>query len=30
MVRRLRKKTNFIKVTSSKIFKDFDLKKDFN
>ena len=30
MVKRLKKKTNFIKVTSGKIFKDFDLKKDFN
>ena len=30
MVKRLRKNTNFIKVSSSKIFKDFDLKKDFN
>ena len=30
MVKRLKKKTNFIKVTSSKVFKDFDLKKDFN
>ena len=30
MVRRLKKKTNFIKVTSKKIFKDLDLKKDFN
>jgi molybdenum cofactor cytidylyltransferase len=30
MVKRLRKKTTFIKVSSSKIFKDFDLKKDFN
>ena len=29
MVKRLRKKTNFIKVSSSKIFKDFDLKRDF-
>ena len=27
---KLKKKTNFIKVTSSKVFKDFDLKKDFN
>ena len=30
MVKRLKKNTNFIKVTSSKAFKDFDLKKDFN
>ena len=30
MVKRLKKQTNFIKVTSGKIFKDFDLKKDFN
>ena len=30
MVKRLKKQTNFIKVNSSKIFKDFDLKKDFN
>jgi len=30
MVKRLRKNTNFIKVSSIKIFKDFDLKKDFN
>ena len=30
MVKRLKKKTNFVKVTSGKIFKDFDLKKDFN
>ena len=30
MVKKLKKKTNFIKVSSSKIFKDFDLKKDFN
>tara|TARA_Y100000996_G_scaffold394503_1_gene358914 strand:+ start:381 stop:962 length:582 start_codon:yes stop_codon:yes gene_type:complete len=29
IVKRLRKKTNFIKVSSNKIFKDFDLKKDF-
>ena len=29
IVKKLRKKTNFIKVSSSKIFKDFDLKKDF-
>ena len=29
MVKRLKKQTNFIKVNSSKIFKDFDLKKDF-
>jgi len=30
MVKRLTKKTNFIKVTSNKIFKDFDLFKDFH
>ena len=30
MVKRLKNKTNFIKVNSSKVFKDFDLKKDFN
>jgi len=30
MVKRLKKNTNFIKVSSSKTFKDFDLKKDFN
>ncbi len=30
MVKRLKKRTNFIKVSSSKIFKDFDIKKDFN
>jgi|TARA_B100001540_G_scaffold1305_1_gene1160 molybdenum cofactor cytidylyltransferase len=30
MVKKLKKKTNFIKVSSDKIFKDFDLKKDFN
>ena len=30
MVKRLKKNTNFLKVSSSKIFKDFDLKKDFN
>ena len=30
MVKRLKKQTNFIKVRSSKIFKDFDLIKDFN
>ena len=30
MVKRLKKQTNFIKVTSEKIFKDCDLKKDFN
>ena len=29
MVKRLKKRTNFIKVTSNRIFKDFDLKKDF-
>ena len=30
MVKRLKKNTNFIKVSSNKIFKDFDYKKDFN
>jgi molybdenum cofactor cytidylyltransferase len=30
MVKRLKNQTNFIKVTSGKIFKDFDLKKDFS
>jgi molybdenum cofactor cytidylyltransferase len=30
MVKRLKNNTNFIKVLSNKIFKDFDLKKDFN
>ena len=30
MVKRLKKNTNFIKVSSNRIFKDFDLKKDFN
>ena len=30
MVKRLKKNTNFIKVKSNKIFKDFDLKKNFN
>ena len=30
MVKRLKNQTNFIKVTSGKIFKDLDLKKDFN
>ena len=30
MVKRLKNQTNFIKVTSGKIFKDFDLNKDFN
>ena len=30
MVKRLKKNTNFIDVASNKIFKDFDLKKDFN
>jgi molybdenum cofactor cytidylyltransferase len=30
MVKRLSKNTNFIKVSTNKIFKDFDLKKDFN
>jgi molybdenum cofactor cytidylyltransferase len=30
MVKRLKKKTNFIKVLSKKVFKDLDLRKDFN
>ena len=30
MVKRLKKQTNFIKVTTGKIFKDLDLKKDFS
>tara|TARA_B100000029_G_scaffold363470_1_gene356524 strand:- start:111 stop:683 length:573 start_codon:yes stop_codon:yes gene_type:complete len=30
MVKRLKKNTNFIKVSSGKFFKDFDLSKDFN
>ena len=30
MVKRLKNNTNFIKVNSKKIFKDLDLKKDFN
>ena len=30
IVKRLKKRTNFIKVTSSKVFKDFDTKKDFS
>ena len=30
MVNRLEKRTNFIKVSSIKVFKDFDFKKDFN
>ena len=30
MVKRLKKQTNFIKVTSSKVFKDFDFKKNFS
>ena len=30
MVKRLSKNTNFIKISTNKIFKDFDLKKDFN
>ena len=30
MVKRLKKNTNFIKVSSEKIFMDFDYKKDFN
>ena len=28
--KKIKKNTNFIKVSSNKIFKDFDLKKDFN
>jgi molybdenum cofactor cytidylyltransferase len=30
IVKRLAKNTNFIKISTSRIFKDFDLKKDFN
>jgi molybdenum cofactor cytidylyltransferase len=30
MVKRLKNNTNFIKVLSKKVFKDFDLIKDFN
>jgi len=30
MVKRLKKRTNFIKVSSGRVFKDFDLKKNFN
>ena len=30
MVKRLKKNTNFIKVSSNKIFRDFDYKKDFS
>ena len=30
MVNRLEKRTNFIKVSSGKVFRDFDFKKDFN
>ena len=30
MVKRLKKVTNFIKVSSGKVFKDFDYKEDFN
>ena len=30
MVKRLKNETKFIKVSSGRIFKDFDLKKDFN
>tara|TARA_Y100001970_G_C13670996_1_gene573027 strand:+ start:14 stop:586 length:573 start_codon:yes stop_codon:yes gene_type:complete len=30
MVKRLKNNTNFIKVLSNKVFKDFDLRKDFN
>ena len=30
MVKRLKKSTNFIKVLNKRVFKDLDLKKDFN
>ena len=30
MVKRLKKETNYINVSSNRIFKDFDTKKDFN
>ena len=30
MIKRLKTKTSFIKVDSIKVFKDFDLKKDFS
>ena len=30
MVKSLKKETKFIKVSSKRRFKDFDLKKDFN
>ena len=30
LVKKLKKNTNFIKVSSNKIFKDFDYKRDFN
>jgi len=30
MIKRLKNNTNFIKVSTAKVFKDFDLKKDFN
>ena len=30
MVKRLKNNTNFIKVLSKRVFKDLDLKKDFN
>ena len=30
IVKKLRKNTNFITIASNKIFKDFDLKKDFS
>ena len=30
MIKRLKKRTNFIKVPSGRVFKDFDLKKNFN
>ena len=30
MVKKLKKNTNFIKVSSNNVFKDFDYKKDFS
>ena len=30
LVKKLKKNTNFINVKSNKIFKDFDLSRDFN
>ena len=30
VIRNLNKNTSFIKVSSNRIFKDFDLKRDFN